>query len=110
MPLPEARRVTNLDDPAAARLRKLTFRAWRRGFREMDLILGPFAERHLAQLGAAQLDDFEQLLEQADQDVYAWIIGRQPVPAAFATEVMDLIRSFRFFAHAARAEHGELGG
>ena len=93
-------------ETADARLRKLTFRAWRRGFRELDLILGPFADHHLAQLSGGQLDEFERLLDQADQDVYAWIIGRTPVPAAFDTEVMGLIRSFRFFAHAARTDLG----
>jgi antitoxin CptB len=89
------------DDP---RLKRLKFRAWRRGFVEADLILGPFVDRHGAELTPAQLDDLETLLDEADQDIYAWIIGRQPVPERFDTEVMQLIRSFRLFAHAARAE------
>ncbi len=84
-----------------ARLRKLTFRAWRRGFREADLILGPFADRHVAELDARQLDDFERLLEVPDADLYAWIIGAAPTPEAYATDVLDLIQGFRLFAHAA---------
>ena len=84
-----------------ARLRKLTFRAWRRGFREADLILGPFADRHAAQLDARQLDEFERLLEVPDHDLYAWIIGTEPSPADYDSDVLELIRSFRLFAHAA---------
>lgn len=91
-----------MDDP---RLKKLKFRAWHRGFVEADLILGPFADSHLEKMSPAQLDDFETLINQEDQDLYAWIIGREPTPEQFETEVMDLIRTFRFFAHAARTQH-----
>ncbi len=90
-----------------ARLKKLRFRAWHRGFREADLLLGPFADAHLAQLSADQLDAFEALIEQPDPDLYAWIIGSAPTPEAFNGEVLDLIRSFRFFAHTVLgADHG----
>ncbi len=83
-----------------ARLKKLLYRAEHRGFREADIIIGGFAQRHLAELSEAQLDEFEALIDQPDPDLYAWIIGREPTPEAFAGEVMDLIRSFRFFVHA----------
>ena len=88
------------------RLRKLKFRAWRRGFREADLILGPFADHHLHKFSPAQLDEFETLLDQPDQDLYAWIIGRAPTPETFDGEVLGLIKSFRFFARAARQDLG----
>lgn len=81
-------------------LKKLTYRAEHRGFREADIIIGGFARQHLRQLSPRQLVEFERLLEQPDQDLYAWIVGREPTPEAFAGEVMDLIRSFRYFAHA----------
>jgi antitoxin CptB len=84
-----------------ARLKKLSFRAWRRGFREADLILGPFADAHVAELDAKQLDDFERLLEVPDQDLYAWIIGTLPTPEDQECDVLELIRTFRLFAHAA---------
>lgn len=90
-----------------ARLKKLRFRAWHRGFREADLILGPFADAHLPRLSADQLDAFEALIEQPDPDLYAWIIGSLPTPEAFDGEVLDLIRSFRSFAHTVLgADHG----
>jgi len=86
-----------IDDDA--RLKKLKFRAWRRGFREADLILGPFADRHVASMTAAELDTFEALLDQPDQDLYAWIIGTAETPAAFDHEIMSRIKVFRDIAH-----------
>lgn len=76
------------------RLKRLTYRAWRRGFREADLILGPFADQHLRAFDAAQLDAFEALLDQPDQDIYDWIKGA-PAPAAFDGEILAMIRAFR---------------
>ena len=77
------------------RRKKLKFRAWRRGFREIDLILGGFADKHLATLTADQLDAFEQLLDAPDQDVFAWITDQAPAPADYETETLALIRAFR---------------
>jgi antitoxin CptB len=91
-----------------ARLKKLKFRAWRRGFREADLILGPFADRHVAGFSPAELDAFERLLEVPDQDLYAWIVDRLPTPPEWDGELMRQIKSFRFEAHAARG--GDNGG
>jgi antitoxin CptB len=89
------------------RLKKLMYRAEHRGFREADIVVGGFARRHLHQLSPDQLDEFERLIEQPDPDLYAWITGREPTPEPFAGEVMDLIRSFRFFAHTTLgADHG----
>ena len=84
------------DDAAtsqAHRLKKLKFRAWRRGFREADFILGAFADAELQALSPADLDAFEDLLEQPDQPLYAWIIGTEATPTAFDHEVMRRIRT-----------------
>ncbi|HSV04309.1 MAG TPA: succinate dehydrogenase assembly factor 2 [Phenylobacterium sp.] len=90
-----------------ARLKKLRFRAWRRGFREADLILGPFADRHVPNFSEAELGWFERLLEVPDPDLYAWIVGRAEPPAEFCGPIMDRIRAFRFEAHASRGDdHG----
>ena len=83
-----------------ARLKKLRFRAWRRGFREADLILGPFADQHVSSFTPEQLDWFERLLEAPDQELYAWIVGREEPPAEFAGPIMDRIKTFRFEVHA----------
>jgi antitoxin CptB len=89
------------------RLQKLKFRAWRRGFREADLILGPFADHHVHAFSAEELDLFEQLLEVPDHDLYEWIVGRAPTPAEFDTRIMILIKEFRDNLPIARGDvHG----
>ena len=82
-----------------ARLKKLRFRAWRRGFREADLILGPFADRHVQDFTPAELDLFEALLEVPDQELYAWMVGREKPAPQFAGPLMDRIMAFRFEVH-----------
>lgn len=93
--------MTDMDD---ARLKKLRFRAWRRGFREADLILGPFADKHVASFSPAELDWFEAMLEVPDQDLYGWIVGTAPTPPEYETEIMSRIKEFRFEAHAIRGD------
>ena len=70
-----------------ARLKRLRIRSWRRGIKEMDLLLGPFADAHLAQMPPAELDLYEALLEESDHDLYAWASRRAAVPERFATLV-----------------------
>lgn len=69
-----------------SRLKRARMRAWRRGMREMDLILGGFMDRHGATLDDARFDAFEQLLARRDQDLYAWISGRDTSFKDHATE------------------------
>lgn len=89
------------------RLKKLKYRAWHRGFREADLILGPFAEKHVANLTPPQLDAFEVLLDQPDQDLYEWIVEKTVTPPEFDGELMRMIKDFRFQAFEARGDdHG----
>ena len=66
------------------RLRRLRLRAWRRGTKEMDLILGSWADAHLDALTPDTLDSFEALMEENDQDLYVWVSGQTPAPAAHA--------------------------
>ncbi|WP_295042598.1 succinate dehydrogenase assembly factor 2 [uncultured Paracoccus sp.] len=58
------------------RLRRLKMRSWRRGMKEMDLILGHFADGPLSSLGGADLDAYEAMLSENDQDLYLWITAR----------------------------------
>jgi Uncharacterized conserved protein len=89
------------------RLKRVKFRAWHRGFREADLILGPFADKHASSLTPEQLDAFEALLEQPDQDLYEWIVERTPTPPEHDGEIMQMIKRFRFEAFEARGgPHG----
>ena len=77
----------------ATRLRRLRLRSWRRGIREMDLILGGFADAELDGLDEAALDAYERLLEEPDWDLYAWVTGRAAPPAAHES----LIRRIALF-------------
>ena len=86
---------TWMGESIETRRRKLLFRAQRRGFREVDLIFGAFAEVHLPHLGAAELDRFEALLEVSDWQVYDWIIGQEPVPAAYDDEIFVRLCAYR---------------
>lgn len=58
------------------RLKRLHMRSWRRGMKEMDLILGHFADEKLGELGAEELDLYERLLSENDQDLYLWVTRR----------------------------------
>ena len=95
------------DDP---RHKKLKLRAWRRGFKEADLILGPFADEHVSTFTEAELDWFEALLNQEDQDLYGWILEREPTPAAFDGPLMDRLKAFRDIAHRGISPKGQAGG
>jgi antitoxin CptB len=75
------------------RRKRLRFRAWRRGFREIDLILGGFADARLQTLDEAGLSAFERLLDVPDQDVYAWVVGRAPAPISHDTPLLADIRA-----------------
>ena len=77
------------------RRKRLLFRSWHRGTRESDLSLGRFAEAHIAGLDAGQLDRYEALLECADADLFDWVSGRTPLPAAYDHDVMRLLLAFR---------------
>lgn len=76
------------------RLKRLRYRAWHRGIKEMDLILGPFADAHLASLEEEALDAFEVLLEEPDPLLYAWISDREAVPPEADTALLRRIRDF----------------
>jgi len=77
-----------------ARRRRLLFRAWRRGVREMDLIVGRFADAHIEALDEAGLDDFERLIEVPNAALYSWVIGAETVPADYDTAVLGELRDF----------------
>ncbi|MGL4240287.1 MAG: succinate dehydrogenase assembly factor 2 [Beijerinckiaceae bacterium] len=76
------------------RRKKILFRAWHRGMREMDLIMGRFAEERLEAMSDAELDIFEQLIEAPDRDLLAWITGREPTPVNYDTSVFRALKAF----------------
>jgi antitoxin CptB len=84
------------------RRRKLLFRAWRRGVREMDLIVGRFADAHIGALDRRALDDFERLIEVPNAELYAWVSGSEAVPQAHDSAVLRQLIAFHQRAKAAR--------
>ena len=84
------------------RRRKLLFRAWRRGVREMDLIVGRFADAHIAALDEPALDDFERLIEVPNAELYAWVSGAETVPLAQDSAVLRQLIAFHQRAEATR--------
>jgi len=76
------------------RRRKLLFRAWRRGVREMDLIVGRFADVYIDKFDEPALDHFERLIEAPNSDLYAWVTGTENAPAPYDTAVLATLIAF----------------
>jgi antitoxin CptB len=76
------------------RRRKILFRAWHRGTREMDLLLGRFADAALAGLSESELDEFERLIEVPDPDLFAWIMGEAAAPAEYDGSMLRRLKAF----------------
>jgi antitoxin CptB len=76
------------------RRKRLLFRACHRGTREIEFMLGRFAEGHVADLDDHQLDRLESLIEECDADLFAWISAKSAIPPAHDHDVMHLIQKF----------------
>lgn len=81
-----------MQETAEARLKRMRMRSWRRGTKEMDLVLGPWSDLHLADLGEDDLALYDALLEENDQDLMAWILGHASPPALIGP-LLDRIAS-----------------
>ncbi len=81
-----------------ARRRRVLFRSWHRGMREMDLVLGRFADAEIAGLGGCELDEYERLLEAEDRDVFGWLTGEAEPPSSYDTSLLRRIRAFHSHA------------
>ena len=80
------------------RRRKLLFRSWHRGIREMDLVLGRFADAQIATLSDADLDEYEAWLEVPDQQIFSWVNGTQKAPAEIDSPLFRRLRDFHYKA------------
>ena len=83
------------NEPRETRLRRLRMRSWRRGTKEMDMILGAFADHALADLSDPELDAHEALMAENDQDLYLWISGAKPAPEHLVAAVERVQRFVR---------------
>ena len=85
-------------DPDLIR-RRLQFRAWHRGTKEADMMIGGFADRYMASWGPEELAWFEALLHEDDVDIMAWAIGTRPVPPQYDGPLMDAMKKLDFISH-----------
>ncbi|MDI7863192.1 succinate dehydrogenase assembly factor 2 [Rhizobiaceae bacterium n13] len=77
------------------RRRRILYRCWHRGIREMDLVLGQFAEAELAELSEDELDELETIMGEEDNDLVTWITGAVVLPSHFDTPLFARIASYR---------------
>ena len=77
------------------RRRRILYRCWHRGIREMDLVFGQFAEAEIAGLPDEALDELEAIMAEEDNDLVKWITGEKPVPEQFRTPMFARIASYR---------------
>lgn len=78
------------DEPREVRIKRMKIRSWRRGIKEMDLILGQYADANLAGMSDAELDAFDAILKENDQDLYQWVSGQAEPPEAHAALIAKL--------------------
>ena len=90
--------MTEPDGSLETARKRLLFRSWHRGTREMDLLLGRFAERNLPTFSRRQVELYEALLEYSDNDLYEWMARRGQPPTALDHDVMKLLMNFKFTA------------
>lgn len=79
------------------RIKRLKMRSWRRGTKEMDMILGPYSDTEIAKLSGETLELYEALLNENDQDLYVWM-SRQAVPPLEHVEIIEVIQNFHKIA------------
>ena len=84
---------TRSSDGLDDRRKRLLFRCWHRGTREMDLILGRFADAEIATLGDDELGQLEHLIEAPDPDLYAALTGDKPLSPEYASVLFDRIKA-----------------
>jgi antitoxin CptB len=92
---------TRSSDGLDDRRKRLLFRCWHRGTREMDLILGRFADAEISNLSDGDMAELERLLDVPDPDLYAALIGDEPLDPEYTSAVFDRIKAFRAVDHGA---------
>jgi antitoxin CptB len=92
---------TRSSDGLDDRRKRLLFRCWQRGTREMDLILGRFVDAEIANLSERELAELERLIEVPDPHLYAALTGGTPLPAEYANSVFERVKAMRGPEHGA---------
>lgn len=84
------------NDPLNETRKRLIYRAWHRGTREMDLLLGTFADKNIFSFNSSEIEQFEKLLEENDPDLYDWITGKSEPPPTIANGVFKILKLHKF--------------
>ena len=82
-------------DDDSARRKRILYRCQHRGMKEMDILLGGYVGENIATMSEAELATLEVLMDVSDQELFAWMIGRKPVPAEHDTELYRAIAAYR---------------
>lgn len=77
------------------RIKRLKMRSMRRGIKEMDIILSAYFEDRLGAMDATDLDLYEALLQENDQDLYQWVTGRADPPVQFGLMISEIAQTFK---------------
>ncbi len=88
------------DNDLAARKKRLRFRAWHRGTREADFIIGSFVDRHVGDWDLDTVAWFERLLRETDRDILSWVTGSAPIPAPFDTPLLRAMQKLDYVREA----------
>lgn len=83
-----------MTETRATRIKRLKMRSMRRGIKEMDIILTAYADANLENMTADQLDTYDVLLRENDQDLYQWVTCQQPAPVHLSALVNDVAQTF----------------
>ena len=84
-----------MSEPRDIRIRRMKMRAMRRGIREMDLMLSAYADARLEHMTEGELNLFDQLLGENDQDLYAWVTGQTPAGAVFSGMIEEIAVNYQ---------------
>ncbi len=87
--------LTRSSADLSPRRRRILYRCWHRGIREMDLVFGQFAEDQLAGLSEPELDEFEAIMGEDDHDLNAWITGARELPEKLRTPLFARLAAYR---------------
>ena len=83
-----------VEDNISIKRKRLIFRSWHRGTREIDLMLGKFADAHMNVFEAEQLAAYDRFLNNSDPDIYNWLTGQEPVPPAEDNATVRVLLAF----------------
>lgn len=86
--------TTRTSEGLDARRRRILFRCWHRGMREVDLLLGQFADARIGDLTDGELDQLEAFMEAADADIFSWFAGSKPVDPSYERPIFHVIKAF----------------